>query len=128
LVPRTPISISGQLSFRRPTYWRARFAQALTLPGELAGWLEHQLSLTTSSRPAAQSGIMLQARQPLTEMIDTSGIRAMSASYVLNQFTGWAVADAQGKTIEELASQMMLDLSERVLHLDGDVEQMSGLA
>lgn len=71
---------------------------------------------------------MLQARQPLTEIVDTSGIRAMSASYVLNQFTGWAVADAQGKTIQELASQMMLDLSERVLHLNGDVEQMSDLA
>lgn len=51
----------------------------------------------------------------------------MSASYVLNQFTAWAVADSQGKTNQELASDIMLDLSERVLHLDGDVKQMSGL-
>lgn len=53
LVPHTPISVSGQMSFRRPPYWRARFAQALALPGELADWLEHQLGLTTSSHPAA---------------------------------------------------------------------------
>jgi hypothetical protein len=49
----------------------------------------------------------------------------LPAPYTLNQFTGWAVADADGKTRQELATQMMLDLSERVLHLDGSVEEMS---
>jgi hypothetical protein len=125
-LPRTPISISSQISLRRPPYWRARFVQALALPGELAGWLEHQLGLTSTDHPAAESGIMLQSRQPLSEMIDTSGIPALSSPYVQNQFTGWAVADANGKTIPELASQMMMDLSERIMHLDGTVEQMSG--
>jgi TIR domain len=125
--PRASAGTSGQMSARRPPYWRVRFAQSLALPGELAGWLENQLGLTTSSHPAAQSGVMLQARQSITEMVDSSGIRALSAPYVLNQFTGWAVADADGKTTQELASQMMLDLSERVLHLDGAVEQMSGV-
>jgi hypothetical protein len=80
----------------------------------------------TSNQPAGQFGIMLQTRQPLTQIIDTDGIQRLPASYVLNQFTGWAVADANGKTVPELASEMMLDLSERILHLDGTFEQMSG--
>jgi TIR domain len=125
--PRASTGTSRQTSARRPPYWRARFAQSLALPGELAAWLENQLGLTTSSHPAAQSGILLQDRRPIIEMVDPSGIRALSALYVTNQFTGWAVADGDGKTTQDLASQMMLDLSERVLHLDGTVEQMSGL-
>jgi NAD(P)-dependent dehydrogenase (short-subunit alcohol dehydrogenase family) len=68
-VPRASAGTSGQTSARRPPYWRARFAQALALPGELAGWVENQLGLTTSSHPAAQSGVMLQARQSITEMV-----------------------------------------------------------
>jgi hypothetical protein len=126
--PRASTGTSGQASARRPQYWRARFAQSLALPGELAGWLQSQLGLATSDDPAAQSGIMVQARQAITEIVDPSDIRALSAPYVMDQFTGWAVADRDGKTTQDLASQMMLDLSERVLHLDGTVEQMSGLA
>jgi len=45
----------------------------------------------------------------------------------MNQFTGWTVADGDGKATQDLASQMMLHPSKRVLHLDGAVEQMSGL-
>lgn len=126
--PRTFTKTSGQTSARHPPYWRARFAQSLALPGVLSGWLETQLGLMTSNQPAAQSGILLQARQSITEMVDPSGIRALSAPWVMNQFTGFAVADTQGKNTQDLASLMMLDLSERILHLDGTIEQMSGMA
>jgi hypothetical protein len=64
------VTISEQLSFRRPPYWRKRFEESLALPGELAGWLKHQLGLETSGDSAAQSGIMLQAGQSITEMVD----------------------------------------------------------
>lgn len=126
LAASAPVSSPRQTSFPLP-YWRARLAHALAVPGDLASWLENQLGLMTSNQPPAQFGIMLQARQPLTEIIDTGGIQKLQASYVLNQFTGWAVADATGKAVPELVSEMMLDLSERILHLDGTLEQMSGL-
>lgn len=126
-VPRAPVTTSGQLSSRRPSYWRKRFEEALALPGELADWLDQQLGLETFGEPAAQCGIMLQARQSITEMVDVSGIRVLPAPYTPKDFTGWAVAGADGKTRQELATQMMLDLSERVLHLDGTVEEMSGV-
>lgn len=106
-------------------YWRRRIEASLALPGALDGWLRHQLGLETSG--LAQFGIMLQAGQSIKEMVDPGGIRALSSPYTLSQFTGWAVADAEGKTTGEMATQMMLDLSERVLHLDGSVEEMSGL-
>jgi hypothetical protein len=123
----TPANAPDEQALFAPTYWRARFQQAMTLPDELATWLAQHLSLTTYDRPAAQAGIMIQSRQPLTELIDTNGIPALPGPGVHSQFTGWAVADTNGKTVQDLASQMMLDLSERILHLDGTVEQMSGL-
>jgi hypothetical protein len=125
--PRIPTTISGQFSFRRPSYWRKRFEQSLALPGMLADWLKHDLDLETSMEPAAQFGIMLQARQIITEMVDCSGIRRLTAPYTVNHFMGWAIADAEGKTSQELATEMMLDLSERVLHLDGSMDEMTGL-
>jgi hypothetical protein len=59
--PRPLITVTGQMSFRRLPYWRERLAQALPLPGELAGWLENQLGRAAFSPPAARFGIMLQS-------------------------------------------------------------------
>jgi TIR domain len=123
--PHHPDGSSGERSFALP-YWRARFAQALGVPGDLASWLEHQIGLTTLKQPAAQFGVLLHSGTSLTEIINTDGISKLPASYVQNQFTGWAVADTNGKTVLELASEMALDLSERVLYLDGTLEEMSG--
>ncbi len=123
---RRPLTLSGQRSYKRPRYWRARFAQALALPGELDSWLKQRIGLETSGSAAAQCGVMLRNMTPLTDLVDTKGITALSAPAAENQFTGWVVADINGKAIPELASLMMLDLAERLLHLDGTVEQMSG--
>lgn len=103
--PTRPTLISEQITHRRPPYWRNRFQEAAALPGELAGWLTHQLNLRTSAEPAAHVGIMLHP----------------------NQFTGWVVADPVGRSTHDLASQLMRDLSERVLHLNGSVDEMSGI-
>lgn len=125
-IHRVPPAGHEQMIFKRPLYWRARFAEALAVPEDLARWLHEQLNLATSDRPPAEFGIMLQDASPITSMIDTFGIPALSAPTVQNQFTGWAVADANGQPISKLASQIMLDLSERVLHLNGTIEEMQG--
>jgi hypothetical protein len=125
-VRRTPIAISGQIIFKRPPYWLARFAEALELPEILVHWLKDDLSLATFDRPPAEFGIMLQDIGPVASMIDTKGIPALSGPPIPNQFTGWALADANGQTVSMLASAMMLDLSERVLHLNGTAEEMEG--
>ena len=125
--PVRPTLISEQIIHRRPPYWRNRFQEAATLPGELADWLTHQLDLRTSAEPAAHVGIMLQAKQSITEMVDVSGIRALPSTWTANQHTGWAVADPGGRSTHDLASQLMRDLSERVLHLNGTINEMSGI-
>jgi hypothetical protein len=122
-----PVAVIAPRLFRRPQYWRARFEETLALPGQLADWLTDQLGLETSAEPSAQSGIMLQAEQTIEELVDTTGIRKLPAPYPQNQLSGWAVAAAKGKTRHDLAAGIMLDLSERVLHLDGSIEEMSGL-
>ena len=119
---------SGPRAGQRPAYWRQRFEEAIAMPDTLLEWLETELSLITHSTPATQFGIVLQAgSKPITEMVDVSGIPTLTATYVPSQFTGWAIADQSGKVIHELATQMMLDLSERILHLDGTIDEMSGL-
>jgi hypothetical protein len=114
---------------QRPPYWRQRFQEAIALPDAMLEWLETDVGLITRSAPAAQCGIVLQAgSKPITEMVDVSGIPALTSPYVPSQFSGWAIADQSGKTVPELAAQLMLDLSERVLHLDGTIDEMAGLA
>ena len=126
--PVRPMLLPEQVIHRRPPYWRNRFQEAVALPGELAGWLTHQLDLRTSAEPAAHAGIMLQAKQSITEMVDVTGIRALPSTWPANEFTGWAVAGPRGRPTHDLASQLMRDLSERVLHLNGSVDEMSGIA
>ena len=110
-------------------YWRRQITRALTMPGDLVGFLRHDLGLTTTDDPPAQFGILLKAREAITDIVSPGNIRALTAvpPYIVNEYTGFAIADKAGNTIEETASQIMLDLSERVLHLDGSEEEMSGL-
>ena len=107
--------------------WRRRLTRALVLPGALARFLQ-DLGLAVPGGPPAQFGVLLQAWQAITEIVSPGMIPALPASspHIVNEFTGFAVADPAGRTAEETAGQMMLDLSERVLHLDGSQAEMAG--
>lgn len=111
-------------------YWRRQILRALTMPGDLEGFLRHDLGLMTSDDPPAQFGILLQANQAITDIVSPRSIRALPAAspHIAGEYIGFAVADPAGKTADGLASEIMLDLSQRVLHLDGSQDEMSGLA
>ncbi len=98
--------------------WRHRIILALALPGELARFLT-KIGLPTSSDPATQLAVLVQARQALTEIIDPGGIKALPATYVVNESVGYLIADPAGEPAPGAASRVLRDLSERVLHLDG---------
>ena len=117
---------TGDVSAGLPD-WRRRFSRVLAVPGALAGFLQG-LGLAVPDDPPAQAGILLHARQAITEVVRSGGIPVLpgSSPYVVNEFTGFAVADPAGRAADEAAGQMVLDLSERVLHLDGSQAQMSG--
>jgi hypothetical protein len=106
--------------------WRRRLARVLTLPGEIASWLE-RLGLATFADPPAQLGIILQARASIKDMVNPGSIRALRGpGYVLNEWTGYAVACADGQDADDTAGKMILELSERVLRLDGPEDELSG--
>ncbi len=109
--------------------WRRRFTWALAMPGELARFLQG-LGLAVPNEPPAQVGVLLHARQSITELVSPGNIPALPASsaQIVNEFMGFAVAAPDGKTAEETAGQMVLDLSERDLHLNGSPGEMSGEA
>lgn len=106
--------------------WRRRLARVLTLPTETASWLE-RLGLATFADPPAQLGIILQARTSIKDMVNPGSIKALRGSdYVLNEWIGYAVASADGQDADNTAGRMILELSERVLHLDGPEDELSG--
>jgi hypothetical protein len=110
-------------------FWRRQITRALAMPGDLDSFLRHDLELTTTDDPPAQFGILLKAREAITDIVNPCNIRALTAvpPYILNEYTAFAIADKAGDSAQETAGKFILDLSERVLHLDGSPEEMSGL-
>ena len=99
--------------------WRDRFAQALMLPGALSQFLTSTLGLATSAEPAAQFGIWLNAPRSLGELIDTGDLKPLPGSALSNGFISYAIADPAGKTPNSAAVDILTQLCDFTLHLDG---------
>jgi hypothetical protein len=108
-------------------FWRRQASRALAMPDDLEHFLRHDLGLTTMNDPPVQFGFLLEAREAITEIVNPGGIRALPATYVVPEYSGFAIADPDGLNKDDMAAKMILDLSERILHLDGTQEEMSGL-
>lgn len=63
----------------------------------------------------------------MTEIVNPGGIKALSAPYMLNESPGYLIADPSGEAATDAAGRLIVDLSERVLHLDGSADEMAGL-
>jgi TIR domain len=107
--------------------WRRRLTQAVSMPDELAQFLQ-DLGLALPGEPQAEVGVLLRGRQSLTEIVSPGNIPVLPASsaQIVSEFIGLAIADPDGRTAGETAGQMVLDLSERDLHLNGTRAEMSG--
>lgn len=103
--------------------WSRRFSLALAVPRAFADFLDGYLGLATSNEPPAQLGVWLQSYQPLTDMVDTDGLRMLPGSSPSNQFIGWILADPYGKSAAGTARDLIVQLCEYTLHLD-DFEQL----
>jgi TIR domain/SEC-C motif len=108
--------------------WNRRVTYALQLAGELANFLTDDLGLTTSNNPAAQVAILLRTRHTMLGLVNPIGVKVLPSSRIEQEFTASAVADPAGKTAAEVAGKIVLELSERVLHLEGSEAELSGLA
>ncbi len=108
-------------------FWRKQVTRALNMPRDLEGFLRYDLGLTTANDQPAQVAILLSTQgHPLTEIVSPGRIRSLPARYFAAESIGFAVATPDGKTVDETAKDYMLDLSMRVLHLDGTDDEMSG--
>ena len=107
--------------------WRRRIVQAMSMQGELERFLQG-LGLRLPGQPSAQVGVLLRGRHSLTEIVSPGNIPVLPASsaQIVSEFIGLAIAVPDGRTAEETAGQMVLDLSERDLHLNGTQAEMSG--
>jgi hypothetical protein len=100
--------------------WFKRFSLALAVPGVFADFLAKDLGLATSDDPPAQLGVWLESSpQPLTVMVDTDGLRTLPGSWPSSQFIGWAFAAPDGNSATETARDLITQLCEYSLHLDG---------
>jgi hypothetical protein len=118
--------------------WHRRFTIVLEAAGELARFLMDDLGLATSDRPAAEAGILLRTPQTILGLVDPAvlspervnpaSIKALPSARRAREFAASAIADPAGKTAAEVAGQMVLEMSERVLNLDGPEAELSGLA
>jgi len=106
--------------------WHRRFCQALAVPGAFADFLATDLALPTCDEPSAQLGIWLDSHQhPLTAMIDIEGLRVLPGSWQSNQFMGWAFASDEGRAPSETARDLITQLCEYTLHLDGFEKELA---
>jgi hypothetical protein len=62
------------------------------MPADLDGFLRHGLGLTTTDDPRNQFGILLQARDAITEIVPPGRTRALPAPSIRNEFIGLPIA------------------------------------
>jgi hypothetical protein len=100
--------------------WRAHFGLALAVPAAFAEFLSENLRLGAFDDPPAQLGIWLESSpQPLTVMVDTRGLRTLPGSSPSSQFMGWAYAAPDGDAASRTVRDMLTQLCEYTVHLDG---------
>ncbi len=99
--------------------WHDLFARCLALPGVLAEFLTKELDLTTASDPPAQIGIWLKTPHAMTELVDIEGLKSIPGSPASNWFVGYAVADPAGHKSEAAAVELLSQMCDYTLHLDG---------
>jgi hypothetical protein len=81
--------------------------------------LDQELWSPVADEPPTQLGVWLESYQPLTVMVDITGLRVLPESSPSTQFIGWLVADPDGRPPDGAARDLIVQLCEYSLHLDG---------
>jgi hypothetical protein len=107
--------------------WYRRFSLALAIPGAFGDFLQTDLGLRALGHRKNQFGVWLKSYQPLTAMVDTQGLRTLPGSSPSNEFIGWAFSAPGGMSAGDTARDMLSQLCEYTLHLDGFEETLAGI-
>ena len=99
--------------------WRRRLSLSMGLTGAFADFLDKDLGLGALDDPRSQFGVWLQSHRLLTAMVDVGGLRVLPGASVSTEFIGWAYADPDGNSIAATTRDLLTQLCEYTLHLDG---------
>jgi hypothetical protein len=99
--------------------WHAILRKALTIPAAMAEFLSAELDLMPSNDPPAQFGVFLRSREPLTSIISVAELRMRPGASPMNWFYGYLVADADGDPADEVARELLTQLCEYTLQVNG---------
>jgi hypothetical protein len=104
-----------------------RFARALAIPIALAGFLTDDLGLTTSGDPPSQVGVWLKTPRDMAELVDPEGMKPLLGSPQSNSFIGWALADPAGEPAPIAAVELLRQMCDYTLNLDGYEPALEGI-
>jgi hypothetical protein len=96
-----------------------RFKRVLAMPAAFAAFLSDDLGLATPGDPPSQVGVLLQAPRAMSELVDTQYLKPLPGSVQSNQFMSWAIADPGGESVGVTATEMLRQMCDYTLSLDG---------
>jgi hypothetical protein len=104
-----------------------RFTRALAMPTALTAFLTDDLGLNTSDDPSSQVGVWLDTPRDMAELVDSEGLTPLPGSSRSNSFTGWALADAVGEPASIAAVELLRQMCDYTLNLDGYEPVLEGM-
>ena len=96
-------------------YWLDRFVQILRVPADLASFLTEDLGLVTHEVPVAQVGTWLNDPAAL---VDITGFSVLPGQATSQWFTSYAVADADGSSLVEVAKNIVRQMCDYTMYLE----------
>ena len=99
--------------------WHDLITRSLALPRVLAEFLTKELGLATLNDPPAQAGIWLKTPHAMTELVNVEDLEPIPGSPVSNWFIGYMIADPAGHRAEHAAVELLGQMCDYTLHLDG---------
>jgi hypothetical protein len=104
-----------------------RFTRTLAVPSALAAFLADDLGLGTSGDPPSQVGLWLQTPRAMAEIVDSEDLKPLPGSPQSNSFTGWALADPAGEPAPVVAVELLRQMCDYTLNLDGYEPALEGM-
>jgi hypothetical protein len=100
--------------------WYARFADAVALGPAFESFLWNDLGLRTLDDPSARVCVYLSAPRSIADdLVDPESLTVLPGGYPSGQFLGYALADRAGEGVHDVARDLLMQLCDYTLHLDG---------
>ena len=99
--------------------WYERFLLGLEIGKSFTDFLVQDLRLQTSDDPPARVGFMIDTVGPISELVDAGSVPVLPGGYRSSQFLGYAVADRRGNSADRMVKDLLRQLCDHHLHLEG---------